>query len=244
MTKNILILLLSMVLVLPLCAQKDKKKGNSKGAVAPIEMKTFDDSISYALGLDIGNNIKKMGITLNADIIAQAIKDSGDSTKVRIKPAQNQALLSRFGQKMQEEQVKKAEAAKTENKTRGEVFLADNKKKPGVITLPSGLQYKVLKNGTGTESPKPTDQVVVHYHGTLINGKVFDSSYDRGEPLTLPANGVIQGWQEALQLMKVGDKWTLYIPYNLAYGEMGAGGGEIGPYETLVFDVELLEIKK
>ncbi len=238
MTKNIFILLLSVFVVLPLCAQNKKTK---KSKVAPLEMKTFDDSISYALGLDIGNNIQKMGIVLNADIIAQAIKDSGDSTKIRIKPAVNQSLLARFGQKMQEEQAKKAEAAKNENKTRGEIFLADNKKKPGVIVLPSGLQYKVLNKGTGTESPKPTDQVVVNYKGTLINGKVFDQNK---EPFTLPANGVIQGWQEALQLMKVGDKWTLYIPYDLGYGEMGAGGGQIGPYEALIFDVELLEIKK
>lgn len=240
MTKNIFILLLSVFVVLPLCAQKQKK---TKGKITPIEMKTFDDSISYALGMDIGNNIQKMGIKLNADIIAQAIKDSGDSTKVRIKPAANQALLARFGQKMQEQQAKKAESAKTENKAKGEAFLAENKKKSGVITMPSGLQYKVITKGTGSVSPQATDQVVVHYKGTLINGKTFDSSYDRGEPLTLPANGVIQGWQEALQMMKVGDKWTLYIPYNLGYGEMGAGGGEIGPYETLIFDVELLEIK-
>ena len=127
------------------------------------------------------------------------------------------------------------------NKKEGETFLAENKKKPGVVTLPSGLQYKILKEGTG-RNPKATDTVVTHYRGTLLDGKEFDSSYKRGEPATFPLNGVIRGWTEALQLMKPGAKWQLFIPPQLAYGERGAGQ-DIGPNATLIFEVELIAIK-
>ncbi|MBQ8055754.1 MAG: FKBP-type peptidyl-prolyl cis-trans isomerase [Paludibacteraceae bacterium] len=146
-----------------------------------------------------------------------------------------QIEINSYFQKMQEEAGKEAKDA-------GEKFLEENKKQEGVVTLPSGLQYKVIKQGTG-DKPKATDQVRCHYHGTLIDGTVFDSSVRRGEPAVFPVNGVIQGWVEALQLMPVGSKWTLYIPYEMAYGTRGAGQS-IPPYAALIFEVELLEIVK
>ena len=147
-----------------------------------------------------------------------------------------------FQQEIQNKQIAKMKEASEKNAKEGAAFLAENKNKEGVITLESGLQYKVLKSGDGP-SPKETDTVVTHYRGNLINGEIFDSSYKRGQPATFPVSGVIAGWTEALQKMKVGDKWQLFIPSNLAYGENGAGQ-KIGPNEVLIFELELLEIKK
>jgi FKBP-type peptidyl-prolyl cis-trans isomerase FklB len=150
--------------------------------------------------------------------------------------------LTAFQKEMAAQQAERNKILVEKNKKEGEIFLAENKKKEGVVTLPSGLQYKVIKEGTG-ETPKLTDTVTVNYSGTLIEGTEFDSSYRRGQPATFPVKGVIAGWTEALQLMKVGSKWQLFIPSNLAYGERGAGR-DIGPNTTLIFDVELLSIKE
>ncbi|MBR7157587.1 MAG: FKBP-type peptidyl-prolyl cis-trans isomerase [Bacteroidales bacterium] len=192
------------------------------------------NKVSYALGMSVANNILASGVKdLNIDEFASAIKAvlTGEQPTLSVEEAQQ--VLTQYFTKLQEEQVKMFKAE-------GEAFLAENAKKEGVVTLPSGLQYKVITEGSGNK-PTASQQVKCHYEGTLINGAKFDSSYDRNEPAVFPVNGVIQGWVEALQLMPVGSKWELYIPYNLAYGERGAGQS-IPPYATLIFTVELLEI--
>ncbi|MCR4773291.1 MAG: FKBP-type peptidyl-prolyl cis-trans isomerase [Prevotella sp.] len=193
------------------------------------------DKVSYALGLGIGRQLAQMGATtLNIDDFAQAVKDVIAGAELKVSDAEAQTLVQNFF----EEQQKKQSAAAIEQ---GEKFLAENGKKEGVVTLPSGLQYQVLKEGNGRK-PKATDQVKCHYEGTLIDGTMFDSSIKRGEPATFPLNQVIAGWTEGLQLMQEGAKYRFFIPYNLGYGERGAGAS-IPPYSTLIFDVELIEVK-
>lgn len=192
------------------------------------------DKVSYALGMSIGHQLQQMNATdLNIDDFAQAITDvfNGDA---KLSDAEAQAAVQDFFSRKAEEQAK---AAKAE----GENFLAENAKKEGVKTLPSGLQYKVLREGDGRR-PSATDKVECHYEGTLINGEVFDSSYRRGETATFGLNQVIKGWTEGLQLMQEGAKYRFFIPYNLAYGEHGAGQS-IPPYAALIFDVELIKVK-
>lgn len=192
------------------------------------------DKVSYALGMSIGHQLQQMNATdLNIDDFAQAITDvfNGDA---KLSDAEAQAAVQDFFSRKAEEQAK---AAKAE----GENFLAENAKKEGVKTLPSGLQYKVLREGNGRK-PSATDQVECHYEGTLINGQVFDSSYRRGETATFGLNQVIKGWTEGLQLMQEGAKYRFFIPYDLAYGERGAGQS-IPPYAALIFDVELIKVK-
>lgn len=198
-------------------------------------MKTKTDSVAYAIGVTIGSNMKKDGLdSLNLDILAKAIKHSlkGDSLLLNSQVAQGviQAYLG-------EKQKQKADA----NIAVGKKFLDDNKSKPGVKVLPDGMQYIVMKEGTGP-MPTATDTVSCHYHGTLIDGTVFDSSVDRGQPAEFPVGGVIKGWIEALQMMHVGSKWKLFIPADLAYGDR-AMGPKIQPNSTLIFEVELLSIK-
>ena len=191
--------------------------------------------VSYALGMSVANNILASGVkNLEVEEFAKAVKAvlGGEPMELSIDEAQE--ALTVYFTKLQEEQVAGLKAE-------GEDFLAENAKKEGVVTLPSGLQYKVLNSGNGA-TPKATDSVECHYEGRLISGTVFDSSYQRGETATFGVNQVIAGWVEALQLMKEGDKWQLYIPYNLAYGERGAGA-QIPPYSTLIFDVELVKVK-
>lgn len=214
------------------------KSGSAK-AIHPgpvLSLKTTQDSLSYAIGLSVANFYKQQNITdINTTLVTKAINDVTRKNKLLMDEQQANACIVGFVQKA------KAEKA-TGNKKIGEDFLAANKNKQGVITLPSGLQYMVIKEGTG---PKPaiTDKIKCHYHGTLIDGKVFDSSVDRGQPVELEVNHVIPGWTEALQLMSVGSKWKLFVPSNLAYGDQQAGP-MIGPGSTLIFDVELLEIIK
>ena len=199
------------------------------------------DKVSYALGIGIGRQLSQMGAAdLNIDDFAQAIKDviAGD---LKLGDAEAQQIVQEFFAKQEEKQ--KAEAAEKGKaaKQDGEKFLAENGKKEGVITTASGLQYQVLREGNG-QSPKATDTVECHYEGTLIDGTKFDSSYDRGQTATFPLNQVIAGWTEGLQLMKEGGKYRFFIPYELGYGERGAGAS-IPPFSTLVFDVELLSVK-
>jgi len=201
-----------------------------------ISMDNEIDKLSYSLGVNIGNNLKQQGFPdVNVDAVATALKDvmSDAETKLTAEEA-TQALNDYF--------QKKQEAAQSENEAKGKKFLEENAKKDGIVTLPSGLQYKVLKEGTGAK-PGLEDKVTTHYHGTTVDGEVFDSSVDRGEPASFPVGGVIKGWTEALQLMPVGSKWQLFIPSELAYGSRGAGP-KIGPNSTLIFDVELLSIDK
>lgn len=199
------------------------------------------DKVSYALGIGIGRQLSQMGAAdLNIDDFAQAIKDviAGD---LKLGDAEAQQIVQEFFAKQEEKQ--KAEAAEKGKaaKQDGEKFLAENSKKEGVITTASGLQYQVLREGNG-QSPKVTDTVECHYEGTLIDGTKFDSSYDRGQTATFPLNQVIAGWTEGLQLMKEGGKYRFFIPYELGYGERGAGAS-IPPFSTLVFDVELVSVK-
>lgn len=204
-------------------------------------LKTEKDRISYGIGMDIGESMKRQSIDINPDVLAQGIKDVFSGGKLLLTEDEFRKTMENFNKDMMAKQQMQMQEISDNNKKEGEAFLAENKKKEGVVSLPSGLQYKVIKEGEGN-IPKATDTVTVHYRGTVIDGTEFDSSYGRGEPITFPVKGVIPGWSEALQLMKTGSKWQLFIPSNLAYGERGKGG-IIGPNATLVFDVELLSIK-
>ena len=200
------------------------------------------DKISYALGLGIGSQLKDMGAeSLNIDDFAQAIKDVIAGGELKVSQVEAQKIVQQF---FQDQEAKQRAAAAEKGKVAreaGEKYLAENAKKEGVITTASGLQYKVIKEGTG-KSPKATDSVVCHYEGFLTDGTTFDSSIQRGEPATFPLGGVIKGWTEGLQLMKEGGKTRFFIPYQLAYGEAGAAGA-IPPYSALIFDVELISVK-
>lgn len=195
------------------------------------------DKFSYAVGVQMGTSLKQQNVTdINAKVIGQAIADVLSGTKLKLSQEEMQAAIAAF---QQTQQAKRKEQAKA-TKAAGDKFRAKNKKRKGVTELPSGIQYEVIKKGKG-DKPKSTDQVTVHYAGTLINGKEFDSSIKRGTPTTFPLNGVIKGWQEILALMPTGAKWKVVIPPELAYGERGAGAS-IGPNETLIFEIELISI--
>ena len=201
-------------------------------------LKSQKDKVSYIIGMDIGKNLKKQSIDIDPNILVKGLKDALSSGKPLLTEKEIQETMAALQKEMM---AKRQEVAK-QNKKEGEAFLAENKKKEGVKTLPSGLQYKVIKAGGG-QKPKSTDTVTVHYRGTLINGTEFDSSYKRGQTVSFQVSGVIPGWTEALQLMEEGAKWQLFIPSNLGYGERGAGS-MIGPNATLIFDVELISIQE
>ena len=197
--------------------------------------------VSYSFGLVLGKRMQNDLPDLNVDLFMQGVKDAMENKAGLLSDEQVADVLAKFQRDMQQEQMEKVQKLAEENNKIGADFLAKNKQKEGVVTLESGLQYKVLNEGKGPQ-PGPDDVVKVHYTGSLINGEVFDSSVERGEPVTFPLNGVIAGWTEALQLMPTGSKWRLYIPSELAYG--ANGNRSIGPNETLLFDVELLGIEK
>ena len=200
------------------------------------------DKLSYALGIGIGSQLAGMGAKeLNIDDFAQAIKDVISGSQLKVDNVEAQTLVQNFFQEQEAKQQAAAAEAGKAAKAEGEAFLAENGKKEGIVTLPSGLQYQVLKEGNG-KKPSATDQVVCHYEGTLIDGTVFDSSYQRNQPATFGLNQVIPGWTEGVQLMQEGAKYRFFIPYDLAYGERGAGA-QIPPFAALVFDVELIEVK-
>jgi len=209
-------------------------------AQTPPQLKDQKDKASYSIGHDIGSTFKKQNMELNPDLLLAGLKDALAGKEAMTKEERDKTLQD-FQKEMMEKQAATTKAAGEKNLADGEKFLADNKKKEGVKSTSSGLQYKVLKEGSGT-SPKATDTVVVNYRGTLIDGTEFDSSYKRKEPATFQVNRVIPGWTEALQLMKPGAKYELYIPSKIAYGERGAGK-DIGPNSTLIFEVELLSVK-
>ena len=199
------------------------------------------DKVSYALGLGIGRQLSQMGAdNLDIDDFAKAIKDILAGKKPEIDDAEAQTLVKDFFEKQEAKQRAAAAEKFKETKEKGEAYLAENSKKEGVVTLPSGLQYQVIKEGNGRR-PKATDKVKCHYEGMLVDGTLFDSSIQRGEPATFPLNGVIKGWTEGLQLMQEGAKYRFFIPYHLGYGEKGAGAS-IPPFAALVFDVELIEV--
>lgn len=209
-------------------------------AEADEKLETTKDKASYTIGVQLGSQMAQTKDDIDLDKVMMGMKDAFGGKEPRLKKEDMMAAMQTFQSEIQQKQQAKMTEMAAKNAKDGEAFLADNKKKDGVTTLPSGLQYKVITAGKG-KSPKVSDTVVTHYRGSLIDGKVFDSSYERGEPVTFPVNGVIPGWTEALQKMKVGDKWQLFIPAALAYGENGSG--PIGPNAVLIFDIELLEIK-
>ncbi len=204
-------------------------------------LQTTKEKQSYSLGADIGSKLKAQPIEIDPDVFVQGLKDAFTKGKMLMTEQEIKESLSGLQKELREKQAVLIKELAEKNKKEGEAFLAANKTKEGVKTLPSGLQYKVIKAGTG-KTPKADDTVVTNYRGTLIDGTEFDSSYKRGQPATFKVNAVIHGWTEALQLMKEGSKWELFIPANLAYGERGAGN-LIGPDATLIFEVELISVK-
>lgn len=210
-------------------------------APASIQLKDDKDKVSYSIGLDMGATFKKSKIDVNSAALLAGLNDAISGAKPQLNEEQVKTVMTNFQSQMMEKQTSANKEAATKNTAEGEKFLAENKTKEGVKTTASGLQYKVIKEGSGA-SPKETDTVEVNYAGKLIDGKEFDSSYKRGQSISFPVNGVIKGWTEALQLMKPGSKYQLFIPGNLAYGERGAGA-DIGPNATLIFDVELIGVK-
>jgi FKBP-type peptidyl-prolyl cis-trans isomerase len=210
-------------------------------AQTPLTLKTPKEKASYAMGMNFGAGLRKQSIDIDPAILARGLRDAFSNGKTLLTEDEARAVLTQLQSDLRKKQQDLAQQAGDANKKEGMAFLAANKTKDGVVTLPSGLQYKVLQGGTGPK-PAPTDTVVCNYRGTLLDNTEFDSSYKRGQPATFPVNGVIKGWTEALQLMPVGSKWQLFIPAELAYGERGAGG-QIGPNATLIFEVELLSIQ-
>jgi len=222
-----------------------KKTGTAANtAAASAALTTRKEKFSYALGMNIGSglgaNLKKQSVEVDWNLVSEGMKDAAAGSETRLTEDEAKAVLTEVQNEVNKERQEKMQQAAAANKTEGETFLAANKSKEGVVRLPSGLQYKILAAGTG---PKPTasDSVVCNYRGVLINGTEFDSSYKRGQPATFGVGQVIKGWTEALELMPVGSKWQLFVPPDLAYGDRGAGA-QIGPNETLIFDVELLSI--
>jgi FKBP-type peptidyl-prolyl cis-trans isomerase FklB len=209
-------------------------------AAAPLLLKTDKDKQSYAIGVNIAKTMKKDGVEVNTVVVARAMRDVLNGAKVQMTDEEMEATLKALAADLKGKQDAKLAAVGAANKTAGEAFLAANKSKEGVVALPSGLQYKILKAGSGPK-PAATDSVVCNYKGTLLDGKEFDSSYKRGQPVTFPVAGVIKGWTEALQLMPVGSKWELFIPAELAYKDRQMGP-DITPGSTLEFEVELLSI--
>lgn len=207
-----------------------------------VKLDTPKSRISYTIGVNIGQDFKTQKMDIDTDILLMGLKDSMAGKELRLSDDEMVAEIQSFQQEMQAKMAVEMETMAAQNLAAGEAFLAENAKQDGVVVTESGLQYKIVEAGDG-DSPLAADMVTVHYRGTLIDGKQFDSSYDRGQPATFPVGGVIAGWTEALQLMKPGAKWQLAIPAELAYGERGAGQ-DIGPNSALLFDVELISVAK
>jgi FKBP-type peptidyl-prolyl cis-trans isomerase len=222
-------------------AKKTTSTTTNKTAATPAPLTTDKDKLSYVLGMDLGRRLKAASIDVDPKVLARGVSDMLAGGKMAMTDDEMRATMAEFQKSLQQKQATAIKDMSDKNKKEGEAFLAENKTKEGVVTLPDGLQYKILKAGDGPK-PTATDKVKCNYRGTLINGKEFDSSYKRNEPVTFPVNGVIKGWVEALQMMPVGSKWQLFIPSDLAYGERGAGA-DIEPNSTLVFEVELLSIE-
>lgn len=218
-----------------------KKATTAKPPAPALTLKTPKEKFSYALGMSMGENMHKQSVPVDPSIMARGLRDGLAGGKTLMTDDEAKAAIMQVQNEIRQKQQEKMQQADLANKKEGDEFLAANKSKEGVVTLPSGLQYKILKEGTGPK-PAATDTVACNYRGTLIDGKEFDSSYKRGQPASFAVNGVIKGWTEALQLMSVGSKWQLFIPADLAYGERGAGA-DIGPGATLIFEVELLSIQ-
>jgi FKBP-type peptidyl-prolyl cis-trans isomerase FklB len=226
--------------VSPAATAKARRPTTAKSVAAP-PLLTQKDKFSYALGMNLGSTLHRQSVPVDPNILARGLRDALAGGKTQLTEEQAKATLMEVQTEMRKKQQEQMQQAGEANKKDGESFLAANKSKDGVVTLPSGLQYKILTQGTGPK-PAASDSVVCNYRGTLIDGTEFDSSYKRGEPATFPVSGVIKGWTEALQLMPVGSKWQLFVPSDLDYGDR-APGPEIGPGSTLIFEVELLSIQ-
>ena len=231
-TRYLLVVAASIALLLPFCTPEKKK----------VELKDDKSKESYSVGYQFGQNLKKMHADLDAEVLSEGIEDALSGKESRLTEEEMGSSLSNLRQRSMTAMQEELKAQAEKNLVEGEKFLTENKTKEGVKTTASGLQYKVIEKGEGP-SPKVGDTVTVNYRGTLVDGTEFDSSYARGEPATFPLTGVIPGWTEALQLMKKGSKWTLYIPPDLAYGERGAGN-RIPPNSTLIFEVELISFQE
>jgi len=219
-----------------------KAKASSTGATT-MTLKTDKEKFSYALGMNLGGGLHQQGLDVDPNIVALGMKAALSGGKTLLTLEEMRAALMQARAAIQKKELEAQKAVTTANEKEGEAYLAANKSKEGVVTLPSGMQYKILKEGTGPK-PAAADSVVCNYRGTLLDGSEFDSSYKRGQPATFPVSGVIKGWTEALQLMPVGSKWQLFIPSSLAYGDQGTPDGSIGPGSTLIFEVELLSIEE
>lgn len=230
MKKYMVLVAMIAILVVPLLA-----------GAQDASLKTQKDKVSYLLGAQIGNDFKAQQMDIDPDLFSRGLKDALAGKKAPLSEQEIRETMMAFQKEMQTKTAEQNKKLAEQNKKEGDAFLVENKKKEGVKTTPSGLQYKVVRQGTG-KMPKPTSTVVVNYRGTLLDGREFDSSYKRGEPFTTAVNGVVKGWQEALPLMKEGAKYQIFVPSQLAYGERGAGR-EIGPNAVLIFEIELLSIK-
>ncbi len=249
MSRGWIVLLAALVIVPGARAQNQKaqdpkaqgQKVQDQKAQDQAPLKTQKEKLSYALGMDLGSQLGKKSVDVDPDVFARGLRDALTGGRTLMTEDDARVLITALQKELVTKQIEAAKALGEKNSKEGAAFLVENGKKPGVITLPSGVQYKALTVGKG---PKPAadDTVVCNYRGTLIDGKEFDSSYRRGEPATLPLKNVIKGWSEALQMMTVGSKWQIFIPPQLAYGERGAGA-DIGPNATLIFEVELIAIK-
>ncbi len=227
--------------VLIIAALMSCQKQTPLKKIGKSDLKTFNDSVSYSIGLDIGRRLSAQKIDIVPTVFLQGMIDSKNDSLSLLTKQEIRGVLRRFQKVMRDKQIKAQKELAEKNKAEGEKFLAENKKKPGVITLPNGIQYKVIKSGNG-KSPTINDKVEVNYRGKFINGTEFDNSYKRGKPLTTKVTGVIKGWTEILQKMKEGDEWEVYIPSELAYGK--SGKGRIAPNTTLIFDINLLKVIK
>jgi FKBP-type peptidyl-prolyl cis-trans isomerase FklB len=228
--KHLLTVILSIAFLFSICLAEEK-----------LELKDQKDKESYSLGYQFGQNLKFQGVDINLDVYTSGLKDALGGKEPQMSQEEIRAAIMELQKRITAERQKEMKEMAAKNLDESKKFLAENQKKEGIKTLPSGLQYKVIGEGSG-KTPQATDTVTVNYKGTLIDGTEFDSSYKRGQPATFKVNGVIKGWTEALQLMKEGSKWQLFIPPDLAYGERGAGR-TIPPGSTLIFEVELISVK-
>ncbi len=240
MKKRILVNTLGCLMAATLLVTGCSKPAGKDGE-GTLELKSFNDRVSYMLGADIGASLRSSKTEINEAVVSRGLADSYQGKTLLMNEAEIAKVKQEFTQKLQQDYTARIKESGAKNKAAGDAFLAENKKKPGVMVTASGLQYQVLSEGKGPK-PGPDAQVKVHYRGTLMDGKEFDSSYKRGEPVTLKMNAVIPGWTEALRLMKVGGKYKLFVPSNLAYGEREVGQ-DIGPNSTLIFEVELLGVE-